>query len=379
MKTPLTLLYLRHIALAALAAISFTCLAAQEEDPQQEPLVITIPGAQIEASTAEATEEPAPPQTSSRISQSIEGAIPDTGSPALDSSIRTFTRAVGNLVEGTIRSLPQIAIAFVALVLTAIVASIIQRVAKGIFRRMKLRRSLSDLFAQLIYVAIWFLGIMLACGIIFPSFGLAELVGTAGLMSIAIGFAFRDIFENFFAGILILWRFPFEIDDFIEIESENIMGRVEDIWIRMTLIRLTTGELVTVPNATVYKSPIRILTNRDLRRMTVETGIAYGEDVGEARTVIQKAVESCESVAKEKPIDVFLTGFGSSSMDYDVTWWTGAKPRDQRESRNEVVEAIKRALDEAGIEIPYPYRTLTFTKNEPLIYDKLSAKSEAET
>ncbi|MDQ8186154.1 mechanosensitive ion channel family protein [Pelagicoccus sp. SDUM812002] len=372
MKVTKTRPYLWLIPLATFAIALITPISAQEEGEQEDSIVITIPGGQIEEQPQESANTAPQPETSGRISRSIQKAIPDTGSPALDSSVRTFTRAVGNLVEGTIRSLPQITIAIFALIFTAIVASIVQRVAKGVFRRMRLRRSLSDLFAQLIYVAIWFLGIMLACGIIFPSFGLAELVGTAGLMSIAIGFAFRDIFENFFAGILILWRFPFEIDDFIEIESENIMGRVEDIWIRMTLIRLTTGELVTVPNATVYKSPIRILTNRDLRRITVEAGVAYGEDVGEARAVIRKAVEACKSVSKQKPIDIFLTGFGSSSMDYDVTWWTGAKPRQQRESRDEVVEAVKRGLDEAGIEIPYPYRTLTFTKNEPLIYDKLA-------
>ena len=62
-------------------------------------------------------------------------------------------------------------------------------------------------------------------------------------------------------------------------------------------------------------------------------------------------------------------------MDFEVTWWTGAKPVEQRESRDEVVEAVKRGLDEAGIEIPYPYRTLTFTDNEPLIYRQLGRRN----
>lgn len=358
----------------AIFAVSF---AASQQDPTNED---ASPSPAPEAEVAADTAAPAAPvSTSGRISRSLQEAIPDTGNPTVDSSVRTFTRAVGNLLEGTIRSLPQIAIAVVVIILAALLASLAQRLSKRAFRRLRLRQSLRDLFSQLIYVAVWFLGILLACGIVFPTFGLAELIGTAGLLTIAIGFAFQDIFENFFAGILILWRFPFEVGDFIEIESENIVGRVEDIWIRMTLIRLTTGELVTVPNATVYKSPIRILTNQKLRRLTVDCGVAYGEDVGEAREVMRKAVSACRTVSRQKPIDIFLKAFGSYSMDYEVTWWTGATPRQQRESRDEVVEAVKRALDQAGIEIPYPYRVLTFTPNEPLIYEKLGRSSDEKS
>jgi small-conductance mechanosensitive channel len=296
---------------------------------------------------------------------------------SIDSAVDTLSQAVGDLLEAFIERLPQMAIAVLVLLFAGFLASMLQRVARRVFGRMRLRHSLRDLFAHLIYIVVWFVGLIVAAGIIFPGFGVAELVATAGLVSIAIGFAFQDIFENFFAGILILWRFPFEPGDFIEIESENIVGRVEDIWIRATLIRLTTGELVTVPNSTVYKSPIRILTNRDARRQSLACGVAYGEDVAQAREVIRKAVHACETVRDDHPVDIFLTGFGASSMDFDVTWWTGPTPYDQRRSRDEVVQAVKQALDAAGIEIPYPYRTLTFTRNEPLIYETLRRVGQA--
>ncbi len=310
------------------------------------------------------------------FSEVLRDAMPESGAESVDVALRTFAEALGGLIDSLTEQLPNILIGLFILLATAFAAKIGRGVARRTTRKLKLRASLRDLAGHLTLVMIWFLGLLVALGVIFPGFGITEIAATAGLVSIAIGFAFQDIFENFFAGVLILWRFPFEVNDFIEIESEGITGKVENIWIRMTLIRLTTGELVTVPNATVYKSPIRILTNSDRRRITVECGVAYGEDVGEARRVIRKAVESCETVLSDSPIQIFLQGFGASSMDFEVTWWTRPRPVDQRKSRDEVVEAVKRALDAAGVEIPYPYRVLTFTRNEPLIYEQMAGRTD---
>jgi small-conductance mechanosensitive channel len=188
-----------------------------------------------------------------------------------------------------------------------------------------------------------------------------------GLISIAVGFAFKDIFENFFAGILILWRYPFESGDFIE--CEDITGKVEEITIRTSMIRKTSGELVVVPNSFLFKNPVEVLTSQPQRRVTIIAGVAYGEDLSTAVDVIRQAVETCATVIKEQPVQIFPQGFGSSSIDIEVTWWTGSKPVDIRRSRGEVVTAVKRELDRAGIEIPFPYRTLTFKEALPLIHN----------
>jgi len=319
----------------------------------------------------EPPQTPPEPEPAGPIARAMEDAMPDTGVESVDSALEILSQSVGDLIDSIVRQMPQITIAVLVLIVTAILAAVARKTARGVFARARLRQSLKDLFTLLIGLGVWFVGLIVAAGIVFPGFGMGQLVATAGLVSIAVGFAFQDIFENFFAGILILWKFPFEPGDVIEIEAEGIVGRVEDIEIRMTLVRLMTGELMTIPNATVYKSPVRVLTNKPTRRQTVAAGVAYGEDVGEAREVIRKAVESCETVHKDKPIEIFLTGFGASSMDYEVTWWSGPTPLEQRRSRDEVVEAVKRGLDAAGIEIPYPYRTITFTRNEPLIYQTL--------
>jgi small conductance mechanosensitive channel len=94
--------------------------------------------------------------------------------------------------------------------------------------------------------------------------------------------------------------------------------------------------------------------------------VAYSEDVAQARSVIRDAVEQCESVSENNDIQVFARDFGSSSIDFEVCWWSGSTPLEQRQSRDEVLESIKKSLDDAGIEIPFPYRTLTFKGSVPV-------------
>ncbi len=257
-----------------------------------------------------------------------------------------------------LKRLPLIAAGALILVLTWIFNMVANSVVRRAAVRSRLRSSLRDLLAQLTTFVVWLTGLMVAAIVVFPGMTPAKLLTVLGLSSVAIGFAFKDIFENFFAGVLILWRFPFDKGDFIE--CGEIEGKVEDITIRMSQIRQVDGQLVVVPNAMLFKNPVHVLTNSKTRRVTVVCGVAYDEDVNESRSVIKQAVESCESVSKDDPVEIFAQEFAASSVNFEVTWWTGSKPVDVRQSRDEVVAAVKHALDEANIEIPFPYRTLTF-------------------
>jgi small-conductance mechanosensitive channel len=268
---------------------------------------------------------------------------------------------------GFLSHLPFLIVGVVILLATALAALLVKRSARKAMRRVSVRRSLKDLASRFASIAVWTAGLMLAAMVVFPDLSPRDALAALGIGSLAIGLAFKDIFENFFAGILILWRFPFEVGDFIE--CEGLVGSVEDITVRNTLLRTTEGVLVIVPNATIYKNPVDVLTSQSLRRISIECGIAYSEPVAPAREVIRKAVTACDTVSDNHPADVFAREFADSSINFEVAWWTGSRPIDQRRSRDEVVEAIKTALDEAGIEIPFPYRTLTF--KQPLKVERI--------
>jgi len=128
----------------------------------------------------------------------------------------------------------------------------------------------------------------------------------------------------------------------------------------MSYIRKTYGEFVVLPNSFLFKNHVQKLTSKTIRRPTITVGVAYKENLANAVALVEKTVQACESVKKDQPVQIFPNEFGSSSMDMEVTWWTGAKPVDIRKSRAEVVVAVKEALDNANIEIPFPYRTMTF-------------------
>ena len=285
-----------------------------------------------------------------------------TPSPADDGPLHIVIDSLRNLWQDFLAHLPQLVAAVIVLILTWMVARIATSVAQRLLRRTRLRTSLKDLFRQLIQIGIWAIGLMVAAVVVFPNMTPAKIFAALGLGSVAIGFAFKDIFENFFAGVLILWRFPFDPGDYIE--CEDIRGRVEDITIRMTKIRRLDGVLAIVPNAMLFKQPVDVLTDWERRRVTVICGVAYDENIDEARDLIRKAVEVCNTVHQEKDVEIFAQEFASSSINFEVTWWTGPTPLDVRQSRDEVVAAVKQALDDAEIEIPFPYRTLTF--KEPL-------------
>ncbi|MCA9146234.1 MAG: mechanosensitive ion channel [Planctomycetaceae bacterium] len=274
----------------------------------------------------------------------------------LSETANVVATSVRTLWEDLLVRSPLLLVGLLVLMFTALVNSLAQTIGKRVAKRSRLRGSLQDLILQLVTIAVWTVGLMLAAVIVFPGMTPAKALTVLGLGSVAIGFAFKDIFENFFAGILILWKYPFDKGDFVE--CNDVVGRIEDITIRMTMIRQVDGQLAVVPNAMLFKNPVDVLTSRKVRRTTVNCGVAYDADLNEARDVIQKAVESCSTVNTDEPVEIFAREFADSSINFEVTWWTGATPREIRESRDEVVRQVKQRLDDANIEIPFPQRTL---------------------
>ncbi|QTD56924.1 mechanosensitive ion channel family protein [Parasphingorhabdus cellanae] len=278
-------------------------------------------------------------------------------------SIEILMGQLAAMWEGLIALVPSMLIALVVLLITWIIARFAVKIADRITGKTDMRPSLRQLVETVVRIAIWVIGLMIALTILLPGLTPASLIAGLGFGAVAIGFAFQDIFENFMAGILIMLREKMRIGDYIE--CEGVEGRVEFIALRETHIRKLDKELTIVPNAILFKNPVKILTDVEKRRHEVVAGVSYDTDLEQARDVIFKAVESADHVDKDEPIDVFAREFNSSSVDFTVRWWSGSQPRDMHESRDTVIRAIKRALDDAGIEIPFPYVTHTFKEPVP--------------
>ena len=291
--------------------------------------------------------------------------------------IEDLKAEVESMASAFFKSLPNLTIALVILVVTLLAGRIIRAVVSAAMQRAHVRDALVTLARNLISIAAWVVGMAIAMTVIFPSVSPSDIIAGLGLTSVAIGFAFKDVFENFLAGVIILGREKLRIGDVIE--CEDVYGRVENILIRETHVREIDGELVIVPNSYLFKNPVNIETDRGLKRQELVVGVDYDTDMRQAKAVLQDALESCETVKQSETKDVQCVSFGGSSIDFKLLWWSGSRPAEQRETYDEVAFAVKDALDEAGITIPFPQSTLSFREEAMPIPLKsiLSEKQEA--
>ena len=276
----------------------------------------------------------------------------------------TIEQQLKTMAEGAVGKLPDLAIAILIVILTWILARIAVRIVNRATDKAELRANLRQLSRTVARLAVWVLGLLIAATIVIPGLTPASLFASLGIGAVAIGFAFKDIFENFLAGVLIMLRDKMEIGDVIEVDG--ILGKVERTTLRETHIRQLSGELTILPNSTIFTSAVKIYTDQNVRRNELVIGVSYDADLVRSETVIRKAVEEIAGVAKEPGVDVYAQEFNSSSIDFLVRWWTDTGSNDFLGLKSEVMFAIKRALDEADIEIPYPHVTHTFADAVPL-------------
>ena len=254
--------------------------------------------------------------------------------------------------------IPEIIFSVVLLCVTWYLTRLAGNLVQITFTKTKLKPALVEFIQKVLSFTIWICGILLAASIIFPSVTPAKVITALGFGSIAVGLAFKDIFENFMAGVLILLREPFKLKDYIQID--NITGSVEQITIRDTYLKDLDGQRVVVPNGRLFKKDVIVLTHEPKRRVSVVCGIAYGEDIQETKDILLQVIKQQKSVSKSYPVEVRADHFGDSSVNLRVYWYTDSTPEGVRLSVDEVITVIKQTLDAKDIEIPYPYRTLTF-------------------
>lgn len=272
--------------------------------------------------------------------------------------INIVLNSLKDLLASAVKIFPGFIAALIILMTTRYVAEFARNIADRISKKAVDSKSLQLLFRKTAHVTTWVLGIFLACVCAFPGVSLGSFVTTLGLGSVAIGFAFQDIFKNFLSGILILIQRPFRIDD--QIIVGDYEGTVDQIDLRTTQIRTYDGERILMPNSEVYTSAVRVRTAFNQRRTDLAVGVDYNTSLPEAKGILQKTIEKVEGVLDNKPPEIDLVGFGDSSIDFIVRYWTSSRQPQVRRVQTKAIIAIKEALDAANIGIPYPIRTLYF-------------------
>lgn len=262
------------------------------------------------------------------------------------------------IVAEFFRLLPNIAIGLIVLMLFMVAA----RGVKALVQRLSARshhQNLAMVFGRLAQWAMLLLGMLIAVTIAFPSFTPANLISALGITGIAIGFAFKDIFENFLAGILILTTEPFRIDD--QIVFGNYEGTIESIETRATKLRTYDGRLVVIPNAELFKASVIVNTASPTRRLEYDVGIGNGDDIQLAKRLMLDVVRNVEGVVADPPPDALVVDYGDSSTKIRLRWWINPPRRaDALDIKDRILEGVKAALTSNGIDLPFPTTQVLF-------------------
>lgn len=273
---------------------------------------------------------------------------------ALDADVSSAVQTITSMINNLIALVPLIAIAIVVLVLFVIGARITRYIVERIVGRKASKHSLGVALGRLAFIGVVFVGALVSISIIAPSVGAAELFQLLGVGSVAIGFAFRDILQNFLAGILILIRQPFTEGDWIR--YEDFEGIVDEISTRSTKISTFDKRLIIIPNGEIFTNAVMVMTAQPNLRTQYEFGVAYESDIAEAVDTILTAVRGTENVLTDPAPDAGVVELAGSSINIRARWWT--QTMDAYSTRYAIMKNVKEALDEKGIDIPFPIRTL---------------------
>lgn len=207
-------------------------------------------------------------------------------------------------------------------------------------------------------------------------FNLGVVLGAAGVLTVAVGFASQTSASNVISGLFLLVEQPFKVGDTVQVGGTT--GQVLSVDLLSVKLRTFDNTYVRVPNESLIKSEVKTLTRFPIRRIDLPVGIAYKEDLEQVRGVLLRVADEnplCLDLPKPQ---ILLIGFGDSSVNLQFSVWT------QRENfldvKNSLLETVKRAFDEAGIEIPFPHRTLyAGSRTEPFPVRILGTESGTDS
>ena len=264
-----------------------------------------------------------------------------------------------SMIDGLIILLPNIVLALIVFAIFFFLGRAIKRTVRRVTRQHRQARNLGLVLGRLAQGIIVLVGLFIALSIVIPTLKAGDLVQLLGISGVAIGFAFRDILQNFLAGILILLTEPFRIDD--QIVFKNFEGTVENIETRATTILTYDGRRIVIPNAELFTNSVTVNTAFDKRRTEYDFSIGYGDDIDRAKQLMLEALYSVNEVLKDPAPDVLVVELAESSVKIRVRWWISPPRRiDDMRSRDKVICAIKKKLVENGIDLPYPTRQILF-------------------
>ncbi|GAA0854758.1 mechanosensitive ion channel family protein [Aliiglaciecola litoralis] len=279
-----------------------------------------------------------------------KGGVVEDAPQQIDLDPGMLVEKLDSWIDGAVRLIPNIITAILVLIVFYFLARFLGRIVrKSAVKRS--RDNLGEVLGGLVKWMLMIIGFLFAATIVIPTLKPADLIAGLGVSSVAIGFAFKDILQNWLAGLLILLRQPFEIDD--QIEVNGFEGTVKRIETRATIIKTYDGQRIVIPNSDIYTNSVLVKTAHEFRRSQYDIGIGYGDGIDDACSIILDAVKSVDEIVTEPAPEALPWDLAASWVTIRARWWTDSSRSDVVHVHSKVIKAVKTALDDAGIDMPY--------------------------
>lgn len=286
--------------------------------------------------------------------------------PVLD-PVSTATATMHIWWNNMVKALPSVVAALVLLFVFYWIGKGVGALVRHLARRRD-RHDLGVIFGSIAFGMILLLALMIAAVIVFPSVKPVDILSALGVGSVAVGFAFKDILQNLFAGVLLLLNRPFRRGD--QIKVKDYEGTVEHIQSRATLIKTYDGRRVIIPNADIYTSAVTVNNAFPYSRTQLDLGIGYNDDLEAAAAFIVDAIKRVEGVVADPAPEAIPIEFRDGDVLVRARWWTDSTRTNIVHIRAKVVLAILQAFRQGGVDLPFPTQIV-------LLHDQ-SGKNEGD-
>ena len=273
----------------------------------------------------------------------------------LESRLAPAWRKISQTANNALEFMPLVAVALL-IFMVLYLAGWLLTAWEWPYRRFRDKILLKNLVRQLIRYAFVLAGVLIGLEILELTSLIGAVVGAAGLFGLAVGFAFKDIVENYIAGFLLSIRSPFGFMDWIAVDDYE--GSVVRVTSREMVLITLQGNHIRIPNAHVFKSVITNYTRNPLRRFDIGIGIGVDEDLSRVQRVGCAVLDAMKGVVADPAPAMRSTTFGASAMDVVFSGWVDQREADFLKVRSEAVRLLKEALEQAGIEVPFPIQTV---------------------
>jgi small conductance mechanosensitive channel len=262
-------------------------------------------------------------------------------------------------LETAITMLPNFIIAILVLLIFYILSRLARLLLGKVLHRSMSNDSVIRLILSLTSFAIILTGVMVALSVLKLDKTVTSVLAGVGVIGLALGFAFQDAAANFISGVAMAVKSPINIGDIIE--TNNYFGTVKRIGLRSTTVTSPQGQDIVLPNRLIFQNPYSQFTINGERRIDLEVGISYGDDLEKVEDLSTKAIEAIPYLKEDKKVEFFYTAFGDSSINFVVRYWVnyGRQP-DYFRAISDGIKNLKKTYNENNITIPFPIRTLDF-------------------